>query len=179
LERQYPDGSHPQLLDLIWIPLRHHQPHGCQRENYLIDEGYWQKDGEFPWSKLRELEDTIDGQLWVNGYHSYNGFNDRIPEENANALPNSLVLIRPEDIAITVGLEGLACPKRKIRAKFSFANVQYKLAVTDPYIERCFMQKEIGVYPLEAERIYMSISIGEPFGGYCYKLIASILAQPY
>jgi hypothetical protein len=37
----------------------------------------------------------------------------------------------------------------------------------------------LGVYPLEAERIYMSISIGEPFGGYCYKLIASILAQPY
>ena len=49
-ERRYQDGNDPQLLDIIKVPCEHHLPVAHQRENQLIDPGYyWTKQGEVGW----------------------------------------------------------------------------------------------------------------------------------
>ena len=32
-------------------------------------------------------------------------------------------------------------------------------------------------YPLENKNIYLTISLGEPFNGFCYKLVAAVMMQ--
>lgn len=45
-ERQYEDGSDPQVLDIVQVPVLKPQPDGYQRENWLLDnEYYWEKVG--------------------------------------------------------------------------------------------------------------------------------------
>jgi len=35
--------------------------------------------------------------------------------------------------------------------------------------------KERGAYPLAAKDLYLTVSLGEPFNGYCYKLVAAVM----
>ena len=179
-ERMYQNGDDPQVLDLIEIPLFEYRPHYYQTENHLLDDRYcWKKVGQVKRDELHSLIDLVEGNLWVNGYSSYKGTNDRIPEEIANKLDNSLVLIQPEQLSILVDTEGgeFGNAKRKVRAKFILNNKQYKLAITDPRIERAFLKKKDGQYPLLAQNIYMCLSIGEPYNGFCYKLAASLITS--
>ena len=65
--------------------------------------------------------------------------------------------------------------QKKVRAIFSYNNVKYSLVVTDPIIENKYNKRGIGKYKLTDENIYFCISLGEPYNGYCYKLVASII----
>jgi hypothetical protein len=166
------------LLDIIEVPMLKPQPNKYQTENHLIDDrNSWRKIGQLDKSQLHLLTDKIEGDLWINGHSSYNGLNDRIPEEKANMLCNSLYFIQLVELLILVCTEGIEFrnEKRKVRAKFHFHNIQYKLVVTDPLIEETFLKKSDGEYPLCGQDIYACISIGEPYKNYCYKLIASII----
>jgi len=179
-ERRFEDGEHPQVLDIVTIPMIKHQPHNYQQENHLIDDGYyWEKEGAITWGELSNLVDNVTDELWMNGNSSYNGINDRIPEHEANNLENSLLLIQPDTLIISVGVEGakFGDGKRKVRALFSLNNHQYKLAVTDPRTELHFLKKEDGRYEIDARKVYMCISIGEPYNDYCYKLVASVITK--
>ena len=170
-ERRFEDGSEPDLLDILEIPMLEPRPHACQTENHLIDEEYyWAKTGDFPRQQLPQLCE-VPNPLWVNGFHSYNGINDRIPEEQANSLPASLVLVEPQRLIITVE-RGLT--KRQVRAEFRVAGQTYKLTITDPVVERQFLSRGEGDYIYEKPAV-ACISIGEPFQGYRYKLVASII----
>lgn len=82
-ERQYKDGSDPMVLDIVDVPLLRHTPHTFQQENWLLDpEYYWQNAGRAPWGQLPGLLDPV-GPLWMNGYSTYHGRNDRVPEDMA------------------------------------------------------------------------------------------------
>ena len=179
-ERHYENGLDPVLLDTISIPFLEARPHGAQQENHLIDaDYYWEKTGNIEWCDLEDLVDEVEGPLWLNGACSYNGLNDQIPEDQASQLENSLVLVRPDTLEIAVRLEGYQSPqKRKVRACFSLNGHQYRLMVTDPVVTSEYLQQENGTYTLIAEDVYMCVSIGEPFHGYCYKLVASIIRRP-
>jgi putative nucleic acid modification protein with dual OB domain len=172
-ERRYENGEDPKLLDIISIQMRGHVPHTHQTENHLIDaEYYWVKQGTVTWDDLDAATEAFHGTLWVDGNHSYNGENDRIPEALTLELDNSLTLVEAEDLVIAVAHEGLN-PKRKVRARFSLGEKRYVIAVTDPVIEREYLAKENGEYPIGLARL--CISIGEPYQGYCYKLVAGII----
>ena len=180
-DRRYDNGTYPKLLELISIPFLEPKPHNYQTENHLIDDGYyWSKTGELPWSDLREIVDKVNGPLWINNYSSYNGTNDRIPEQIANRLDSSLLLVQPEELTVIVETEGAEfnAAKRKVRAKFRLNSCQYKLAVTDPRVENTYLAKDDGHYAVRADQVYMCISIGEPWNDYCYKLVASIITRP-
>ena len=56
-----------------------------------------------------------------------------------------------------------------------FGDYRYRLTVTDPKIEREYLKKINGTYLLQSKNVYMCVSIGEPYEGYCYKLVAAIL----
>lgn len=178
-ERRYQNGEDPNVLDIIEIPLLQAHPHDYQTENHLIDAQFaWKKVGRFEKRRIAQLVDTLTGQLWIDGYSSNHGINDRIPENIANMLPNSLLLARLDSLTIVVSTEGgeFGNPKRKARAVFHLRDTEYKLVITDPQIERAFLKKKDGEYCLFGESVYVCISIGEPYNGFCYKLIASVIA---
>src|SRR5882762_3789263 len=82
-ERQYQDGSDPQVPDIIDIPLIEPRPHLFQQENWLLDPNfYWQKVGSCDWAGLQNLVEP-DGPLWINNQSSHNGLNDRVNLQQA------------------------------------------------------------------------------------------------
>ncbi len=167
-----PNEKLPALLDIISVPLSKHAPVTYQDENHTINEdGSWIKNGVFALSELPGLCDVPDS-LWINGFNSAGGINDRIPQQTAESeLSSSLLFIRPENLRIIVLEIAL---RKKIWAEFSFNNISYRLPVTDPAIDSIYLKKKPGVYPLN-EETYCTLSISEPFHGYCYKLVAGIL----
>jgi hypothetical protein len=38
-----------------------------------------------------------------------------------------------------------------------------------------YMRMDMGEYPVEATRAYLTVSIGEPFEDFCYKLVADVI----
>ncbi len=48
-ERRYQDGRDPQVLEILSIPCLVHQPLSHQRENHVLDDGYyWIRNGNLP-----------------------------------------------------------------------------------------------------------------------------------
>ena len=172
-EITYKNGKPPELLDIIAIPLSRHDPHSCQTENYILDKGLWIRKQQVSLSLLPKLCDHVDS-LWINGYHSSNGLNDRISEETVKErVQSSLLLINPDKASITVE-EGPNLLKR-VRSRFCFAGEEYWLPVTDPVVENRYFDEETGQYPINKKDVYFTVSIGEPYEGYCYKLVAGII----
>ena len=92
-ERQYEDGSDPKVPDIVDVPLLHAQPCEWQTENWLLDpQWYWRKAGAASWFDLAGLADG-ESALWRNGFHTYNGRNDKIPLEAMSYCEDSLRLI--------------------------------------------------------------------------------------
>ena len=174
-ERQYEDGSDPRVLDVVNIPLLEARPEDWQTENWLLDpEYYWEKEGTYSWFDLPRLADPVE-PLWIGGHSTWNGMNDKIPLELARSLSSSLQLIHVERLQLEVFSPGEAFgnPKRRVQGQFSHAGTDYALWVTDPGYERTYLAKLDGVYGIGG--CYLTASLGEPYEGACYKLIAAII----
>lgn len=71
--------------------------------------------------------------------------------------------------------------KRQIRALFSLSGTFYDLGVTDPMFEQYLKSLPLGNYSLksidlrENDKLLLTVSLGEPFQGDCYKLVTSVL----
>lgn len=177
-ERQYSDGRDPKLLDIIDIPLLQHLPTEHQHENWLLDpDYYWQKVGEYSWDDLHRLSDSR-GPLWRNGSHSSNGMNDRIALAHLTDETTSLKLINVTAIGLRVFAPGRAFgnSKRRVQGHFRFSGAEYRLWVTDPVIERHYLALDDGQY--DCQQSYLTVSLGEAYDGYCYKLIAAVMERP-
>jgi len=174
-ERRYQDGGDPKPMDIIDVPLLGPRPLDCQTENWLLDPNcYWQKRGRLEWDQLYRLADPI-ADLWTNGSSTYHGRNDRMEIATASHHDHSLRLVRLQRLAIAVFAPGTAFEdsRRRLQARFRFNRREYRLWITDPEYERKFLRKENGEYQLG--ECYATISIGEPYNGYCYKLVAAIM----
>jgi len=176
-EREYKDGSDPKLLDVIDVPLLEPRPKAFQQENWLLDPGrYWVHRGRVSWDQLGALEDRRSA-LWVNGFSTGSGINDRIPLEAADRLRTSLKLLRLPGLSLKVFAPGEAFGnrKRRVQARFDFLGSRYWLWVTDPLIEREYLAKADDTYRLD--ECYLTVSLGELHEGYCYKLVAAIVTS--
>jgi|SRR5581483_10880504 len=176
-ERRYENASDPRVLDIIDVPLLEPRPKDYQQENWLLDpDCYWEKRGTLAWADLATLRDGR-GPLWINGFHSYNGLNDRILLAQANALGSSLKLIHVGQLEFRVFKPGEAFgnPKRRVQGQFSYAGTDYWLWVTDPIIERQYLAEPDGEYA--AGEAYLTISLGEPYQDHCHKLIATVIGR--
>lgn len=179
-ERQFPDGSDPQVLDIIDVPLLQHQPHACQTENWLLDpEYYWEKVRSVGWKELQQFVEH-PATLWSNTRSTYNGANDEILQADADHLTSSLVLIRVPTLELRVFAPGAAFgnPKRRVQGVFQHRGVCYALWVTDPVIERDCKAQADGTYTLG--QCCLCVSLGEPMqkqsGEFCrYKLVAAVI----
>ena len=176
-ERQYEDGSDPVVLDIIDVPLLESRPKGYQQENWLLNpDKYWVQVGTASWADLEGFSEK-SGTLWLNGYHTYHGLNDVIPIEQAATVQSSLKLIRVDGVQLHVFKPGQAFdnPKRRVQARFRFSGNDYWLWVTDPIVEREYLAHEDGSYSLSDS--YLTISLGEPYNGNCYKLVAAVIQK--
>ncbi|MFI6300185.1 dual OB domain-containing protein [Nonomuraea sp. NPDC050790] len=178
-ERQLEDGSDPRVLDIISVPLLQPQPHNYQSENWILDPNQrWRKIGRAGWGELLTLEQH-SGPLWINGYSSYHGSNDRVPTRQADTLGNSLKLIRVSRVRLQVHVPGIAfgdSTRRVVRAHFRHAGSQYILSVTDPDYEHAYLAKRDGIY--EIGESFITVSLGEPHTDECtYKLVAAIMER--
>ena len=176
-ERQYEDGSDPQVLDVLDVPVIEPavEAESGQVENWLLDEErYWRKAGRISWFDLPAFVDD-ERPLWVDGFDTYHGSNDQIPLTRMAQVKDSLRLVAVDELAISVFAPGEAFGNRKRRVQGSFrhAGRNYALWVTDPVCERRYLAKLDGSYRLS--RCFLTISLGEQYRGYCYKLIAAVI----
>lgn len=177
-ERIYANGERAQLLDLMTVTMTGLQDHPYQCENQLIcHPPVWASERRLELGELGQLEDRPD-ELWDLGYRSRCGRNDRVPPELLNARRQTLYLIRPEDISVTVSAESAEWnnPKLTARASFTYNGHRYALSVTDERAKAYFLGQGVGTH--HPERItYFTVSLGDidPNTGYAYKLVAAIL----
>ncbi len=173
-------GEIPKIFDVLQIPvqgqaIRAHDAY--QTENYLIANNQsWEKIGIFNPQDLPKICDKVD-QLWVNGQSAQYGVNDQIPEDDARQnIKHSLVLIKPENFLIVRQQEHKG--KIKNRAKFTYNGTEYKLMVTDSEMERKLEDQDLGTYNYPNKMVYLCVSLSEPYHGFCYKLVAGVIAIP-
>jgi hypothetical protein len=176
-ERRYANGSDPLVLDIIDVPLLAPRPRDYQQENWLLDpDHYWEKRGRASWDALSNHIDAV-APLWVDGNSSFTGHNDRIALEQTRAIRSSLRLIRLDRLRLAVFKPGEAFgdPKRRVQGRFHHGGGEYHLWVTDPIYERRFLGQDDGEY--EIGECFLTVSLGEPHKGFCYKLIATIIER--
>jgi hypothetical protein len=102
--------------------------------------------------------------------------NDYLTVEEASAVDSSLKLIRVADglrLRVFRPGEAFGNPKRRVQAHFSFGHAAYQLWVTDPIIEAAYLGRADGEYALGPS--FLTISLGEPYEGRCFKLVAAII----
>ena len=176
-ERQYADGSDPRVLDIVGVPLLEARPAGYQRENWLLDPiCYWERHGQAGWADLAQLADPVE-PLWVDGCHTYNGLNDKIPLAQAGAAQSSLRFIHVACLTLSVFKpnEAFGNPKRRVQGRFRHAGTDYHLWVTDPIYEQAYLAKPDGDHLIGES--FLTVSLGEPYKDACYKLIAAIIER--
>ncbi len=174
-----PDGSEPQVLDLLEVELGHYKPEPHQPENYLISGRKWRLL-ERPASK--KYLNLLDSHL-VQCPELFGNYSDRVAYDTFVDKPAevSLALVQPENLRWIIDQYE---EKRKTRAFFDFRGRIYDLAITDPRWKRRLSHLPVGTHALTKaglggnERILLTISLGEPFEGFCYKLVAAVILLP-
>ena len=159
----------------IDVPVLEPRPARPQTENWLLDPRYyWEKVGKLSRFDLSALADPV-APLWLDGDSTYNGLNDRIPLEATGSVGDSLRLIHVDRLDLSVFKPGEAFGnmKRRVQGRFRHARNRYVLWVTDPGYERRYLAKLDGDYRIG--ECFLTVSLGEPYDGACYKLIASII----
>lgn len=127
-----------------------------QPENHLINGVQWVQQYNITPDELNQFLDTPTS-LWGSG--------DRMDYKSIMlgqaAVEQSLQLVKVEHLMLYV--DG----NDKRRASFSYNDIQYDLAVTDPSFDNLVSQQSdlMGI---------LCISLGEEFHGNCYKLVAAI-----
>ncbi|MFZ2448749.1 MAG: DNA helicase RecQ [Syntrophobacteraceae bacterium] len=167
-------GREPKLLDVMALEVgEEDRTHPYQPENHFAAGGCWSFDDALPRSRLPELLDEVE-HLWINGYHSRNGINDRMPAELVlREVSSSLLFVRVSGLCIIVGKDARGL--KKTWAEFSRRGVKYRLPVTDPVIEAECMARDFGRYCTDGPDPHITVSISEPFEGFCYKLAAAVM----
>jgi hypothetical protein len=119
----------------------------------------------------------VSAPLWENSSSSTYGLNDRVEEAAANQRGRSLRLVEVKDLNIVVAIEGaeFGNAKRKVRGHFTLNGAPYWLSVTDPVVERQYLAGNDGKF--EVGHAILCVSLGEPYGGYAYKLIAGVFVD--
>jgi len=171
------DGSEAQVLDVLKIELLKPRPAPYQPENWVISSTHW---------KLIERPASFEQQrifraFIVHGPALFGDQSDRISAEVFSEAPaeSSLGLVIPDEIewTVTKNIKG----RRQIRALFNLGGAPYNLGITDPVLEQYLTKRPFGNYSIDSiglkrnDKLLLTVSLGEPFQGDCYKLVTSVL----
>ncbi|WP_020557965.1 dual OB domain-containing protein [Thiofilum flexile] len=142
-------------LQRIRMGFSRHVPLSHQPENFLIDGKLWQQNYSIEAAEIKNYLDTpID--LW--------GTDNRVQYEKIFLglynIKQSLYLVQVENIMLYYN-------NNRRRASFSYNNISYDFAVTDPKFDELYSNDQ------KLKNI-LCISLGGEYKEYCYKLVATI-----
>lgn len=167
----------PALLDVIEVEIEQAKPKPYQPENWLLSDKRWRLVDELDTSTAAEF---LQGYL-DDGPELFGNRGDRILIEGLKESPlsQSLTVIEPTSAQweITRSYRG----NRQTRIQFKLQRAYYDISVTDPHWEQRLLPLEEGIYTCDqvgitdSDRLFLTISLGEPFGDSCYKLAAAVL----
>jgi hypothetical protein len=166
------DGLPAHILDVVaqdWGP---NMPILHQSENRMMGPSTLSRCGRVSWSDLATLADNSSSPLWLDGYSSSAGRNDRVPSGHLKQLPGSLKLLAIDHLVLSrnIGFEG----KTKHRAEFCVDGRSYNLALTDTVATTWLGQCQ----RLELPGSYVCVSLAVPFNdGFAYKVAATIITM--
>ncbi len=171
------DGKDVALLDFISAGVKATRPALHQPENWVIDGSIWKKTTRPPEDAVPLLHKAL-----CFGPELFGGSRDRVAMLELEEKPAgaSLLLIAPEriDLVPIKRTDG----KQQVRGRFALGAgpklCQYDLSVTDPYWESLVKEKGPRSLRQGEQKFVATISLGEPFNGYCYKLLAAIISLP-
>lgn len=175
-ERQFENGRDPRVCDVITVSFEEHVPRHHQVENHRLDPSrYWRFERRASWDEVCAAVERPRA-LWSNGSSTRAGQNDRVPEHDAVTQGSSLLLVRPEHLAVRTLVPGADFGdfKRKVRARFSYNGVWYDFTVTDPVV----MRERLDVpddHEIAVPNALLCVSLAESYSGFAYKLIATVL----
>jgi hypothetical protein len=176
------NDSDPEILDVIKVSLEERRPSTGQPENWII--------GKDPWLLVaRPLNPNlykILGSALVPGPRLLGSTGRRVSEKDIDQVSASLALISPSKLRFF--LEPDFSNRLQPRASFELKGQYYDLPITDPSwitlivrklepLDRAgHTQEAIGIS--RDREILFTVSLGEAFRGYCYKLVAGIVVLP-
>jgi hypothetical protein len=181
-ETCYPDGREVALLDVFEAELGEKCGSNCHPEDVYVT-------GK-PWQPIRRFDEPRDVRFlaaYVNkGPSVLQGYGDRVYGRKIDGTPveKSLELIHPENLWWWIREEN---GKRKNRALFRAGNVIracYDLTVTDPAWLEKLRSLPAGIYPHahffdgKPPKTLLTMSLGEAFEGFHYKLVAGVVCLP-
>jgi hypothetical protein len=169
----YADGREMRLGDVVSFhegqAVRH--PPGYQPENVAFS-GSWRREGRVTWATLCRLAEAGE-EPWPSGGSSSMGRNDRFLLEQAPLVRGSLTLRRVDDLELIVQQNPYSSAW-DVRGEFSIGGSTLRLKVTDPVVEARLQSTR------QSESIgdaLVCLSLGEPYQGYVYKLLAGVLQE--
>lgn len=176
------DGTEPKILDVIDVTVSRPRPEPHQPENWLI--------GKAPWKLITrpggsELVKILRPRLVKTRYLFRNKY-DRLAETAVTSRPgiSSLTLVEPQQLHWRMALRR---GRRQFRATFEYKGTEYDLAITDPAWEQRLGELKLkpdvqysarAVKLKSNDRVLLTSSLGEPFEGNCYKLVAAVIVLP-
>ncbi|MGH8162001.1 MAG: dual OB domain-containing protein [Gammaproteobacteria bacterium] len=170
------DGIETAVGEIVTIPLRGYCPHGHQTENCLIDTTKrWQRHGRASWITLYAAQDRTDDSFWEDHGHGSHGVRDRIPELRTSGAGGSLRLVYVSALRIAIHREtSMFRPTRRtVRAEFQVNGMQFKVVVSDPWVEERYRAQPEGDYDIGMAML--CVSLGELFKGFAYRLAAAVI----
>lgn len=146
-------------MQKIEMDLCSHIPLINQPENYLVSDKRWVQRYRIDEADLLKLLDNPNTLWGSNNRVNYSSIIQKI-----TSIDQSLYLVKVDDLRIFENEEN------KRRATFSYNNIQYNLAVTDPAFDQILANGG------ELMNI-LCVSLGEEYNGFCYKLVATIFQK--
>lgn len=176
---RYPGGC-PQLLDLIKFPVIRHRNDPGQPENWEVNTHQtWQKISQVSATDMIRFANKMKG-LWDEPRERQ----DRVSVGYQTSRPDtqSLTLIQPEGFRVKMWTEYNPFSNRdqkKTKGAFRYRSRSYEFSITDDHFtsRHCSHQATelVEVVPPWGDNCLLCLSLGAPFNGYLYKLIASVI----
>jgi hypothetical protein len=171
-------GAWPEVLEWWNVPTLARAPEPWQPENWLVADKRWKLRGDFEGDARAALRPLLheDGEL----FGDYSNF---VWERECERDPRtgSLCLVQPAEATWHVEWRSR---HRRFRLEFQVADGSYSLPLTDPAFDPAARELEIGEYShddlwgFEIEDMFLTLSLGGPFHGRCYKLVAAVIKLP-
>jgi hypothetical protein len=181
-EASYPDGKEAALLDVFEAELGEKcGSNGHPEDVYVTGK---------PWRPVRRFDEPSDAQF-LAGYVNQEsvvlqGYCDRVLASRFETAPAqcSLGLVHPDDLWWWIREDAGRLRNRALFRLGKTGRIRYDLAVTDPKWLDMLNLLPVGIYPHallsggKPSRLYLTISLSEPYDGFHYKLVAGVVTLP-
>ena len=184
--------SEAGLLDVIEVEVSAPRAEPHQPENWVLGREHWGFIdwilGTPQWRLIERIEvakalPSLE-QFTSHGPDLLCGQEGRVSytDLNNSPAPASLALIEPSNVSFIVAESSKG--RIQTRAGFQFGGKHYALPLTDPKWERILSNSTLGIHRPESagvtpqQRLFFTISLGEPFNGECFKLVAAVIVLP-